>query len=75
MAARKVHAHRGPGGALEDEIRAVDAHDFGCGIAVLAQVTHDGDLTGGDVTPAVTTQDGTRIERVHVRVTTACERL
>jgi hypothetical protein len=36
-------------------------------------MTHDRELIRGDVTPAVTTEDGTRIERVHVRVTTACE--
>ena len=70
---REVDAHRRPGRALEDEIRAIDAHDLGCGVAVLAHMTHDRELIRGDVTPAVTTEDGTRIERVHVRVTTACE--
>jgi hypothetical protein len=71
--AGEVDAHRWPGGAFEDELRAVDAHDLGCGVAVLAHMTHDRDLTRGDVTPTVTTQDGTRIERVHVRVATSCE--
>ena len=73
--AREVDAHRGSGRALEDEIRAVDANDLWRGIAALAYVTHDIDFAGGDVTATVATQDGTRIERVHVRVTAACEKL
>jgi hypothetical protein len=40
---------------------------------VLAHVAHHGDLSGGDITSAVTTQDGTRIQRVHIRVATARE--
>jgi hypothetical protein len=73
--AREIHAHRGSGRALEDEIRAVDANYLWCGIAPLAHVPHHVELARRDVTPAVTTQDGTRIERVHVRITTACEKL
>jgi hypothetical protein len=72
---REVDAHRWAGRALEDQICAIDAHDLGRGIAAFANVTHDGDLAGRHVVPAETTQDGTRIERVHVRVTAACERL
>jgi len=72
---RDVDAHRGSGGALEDEVGAFNAHDLGCGISVLAHITHHRKLVHGDIAPAITTQDGTRIERVHVRVATACERL
>jgi hypothetical protein len=72
---REVDAHRWTACALEDEIRAVDAHDLGCGVAVFANVAHDGKLIRRDIASAVTTQDGTRIERVDVRVATACERL
>ena len=72
---REVDAHRGPGRALEHEIRAVDAHDLGRGIAALAYVAHDSDLAGGNVSAAVATQDGSRIERVHVRVAAARYRL
>ena len=70
---REVDAHRRPARALENEIRAIDAHDLGCGVAVLANVAHDGELIRRDIALAVTTQDGTRIERVHVRVASACE--
>ncbi len=35
---------------------------------MLSHVTHDRDLAGGNVAASITTQDGTRIERVHVRV-------
>ena len=49
------------------------AEPLGRGIAALAEVAHDRDLARGNVAVAITTQDGTRIERVHVRVTTACE--
>ena len=73
--AREVDTHRRPGRALEDEIGARGAQHLGRGVAVLADVPHDRDLTSGDVAPAVTTQDGTRIERVHIRVTTARERV
>lgn len=69
-AAREVGPHRRSRRALEDEIGAVNADDVRCGIAALADVAHDGDFAGGHVVLAVTTQDGTRIERLHVRVTT-----
>lgn len=59
--------------ALEDEVGAVDSYDFGCHVAALAHVTHDRDLAVGDVTPAITTEDGTRIERVHVRLAPSCQ--
>ena len=72
---REVNAHRWPTRALEHEVRAIDAHDLGCGVAVLAHVAHDGKLIRRDTSSAVTTQDGMRIERIHVRVATACERL
>jgi len=72
---REVDAHRWPARAFEHEIRAIDIHDLGRGVAVLAHVAHDGKLIRRDIASAVTTQDGTRIERVHVRVATACERL
>jgi hypothetical protein len=70
----EIHTHRRSGRALEDEVGSVDAHDLGRRKAALAHVTHHRDLTGGDVAAAITTQDGTRIERLQVRVTTACER-
>ena len=73
--AREIHAHRGSGRALKDEVRAVDANDLWCGIAPLAHVPHHCELARRNVAAAVTTQDGTRIERVHVRVTAACEEL
>jgi len=60
---------------MRNEIGATDAHDVRRRISVLAHVPHEGDLAGRHVALAVTTQDGTRIERVHIRVTTACERL
>lgn len=69
-----VDAHRWPAGALEDEIRAVDTNDLWCGVTALAHIAHDRRLTCRNVALALTTQDGTRIERVHVRVTTGRER-
>ena len=73
--AAEIHMHRRSACPLENEIRTVDPHNFGRGIVALAHIAHDRDLAGGNVAAAITTQDGTRIERVHVRVTTACERL
>lgn len=70
---RDVDAHGRPGRALEDEITAVDAYDLGRGIAAFAHVAHEGHLALGNVAAAIATEDGTRIERVHVRVATACE--
>ena len=70
---REVDAHRWTARALEHEVRAIDLHDLGCGITVLAHVAHDRELIRRDTPPAVTTQDGMRIERIHVRVATACE--
>ena len=72
---REVYAHRWSTRSFEHEVRTIDAHDLRRGVAVLAHVPHDRKLIRRDVTPPVTTEDGTRIERVHVRVATACERL
>jgi len=72
---REVYAHRWTARALEHKVRAVDAHDLGRGITVLAHVAHDRELIRRNVASAVTTQDGMRIERIHVRVATARERL
>ena len=71
----EVCTHRRSARALEHEVRAIDAHDLGRGVAVLAHVAHDRKLIRRDTSLAVTTQDGMRIERIHVRVATACERL
>jgi len=38
---REVYAHRWTARALEHKVRAVDAHDLGRGITVLAHVAHD----------------------------------
>ena len=72
---RQVYAHRRSAGALEHEVRAIGAHDLGRGVAVLTHVAHHRELIRRDIAPAVTTKDGMRIERIHVRVATACERL
>ena len=72
---REVDAHRWTTRALEHEVRAFDADDLGCGITALAHVAHDRELICRDIASAVTTQDGMRIERIHVRVATARERL
>jgi len=71
----EVHAHRWTARALEHEVSTIDAHDLRCGVSVLAHVAHDRKLIRRDIASAVATQDGMRIERIHVRVTTACERL
>ena len=72
---REVHAHRWTARALEHEVSAIDTHDPGCGVSVLPHVAHDRKLIRRDIASAVTTQDGMRIERIHVRVATARERL
>ena len=71
----EVCTHRRSARALEHEVRAIDAHDLGRGVAVLTHVAHHRELIRRDIAPAVTTKDGMRIERIHVRVATACERL
>jgi hypothetical protein len=71
----EIGAHGRARRALQDQIGAVHAHDLRRGVATLAHVTHHDHFGVGDIAAAVPTQDGTRIERVHVRVATACERL
>jgi hypothetical protein len=73
-APREVDAHRWTTRALEHEVCAISAHDLGRRVAVLAHVAHDRKLIRWDTPSAVTTQDGMSVERIHVRVATACER-
>lgn len=66
--AGEVRDHRRPGDALEHEIGSRDVVHLGDGIAAVAQVSHDRDLTLRYGAAAIAAQHACGIERVDVRV-------